>query len=53
MSNIFNTIKLFRRTGCIALLSVFVLTISSACLAAVDNEALSLLLPTIPTLIPL
>ncbi|MEP7706621.1 IgGFc-binding protein [Paraglaciecola sp. 25GB23A] len=38
MSNILSTIKLFKRTGCIALLSVFVLTISSASLAAVDNK---------------
>ena len=38
MSNILNTIKLFKRTGYIALLSVFVLSISSASLAAVDNK---------------
>ena len=38
MSNILNTIKLFKRTGYIALLSVVVLSISSASLAAVDNK---------------
>lgn len=50
MSNIFNTIKLFRRTGCIALLSVFVLTISSACLAAVDNKGTEFIIAYNPNL---
>lgn len=50
MSNILNTIKLFKRTGYIAFLSVFVLSISSASLAAVDNKGTEFIIAYNPNL---